>query len=394
LRWNRFQNTLKKSPFYAELANSKASLSDYPIMDKASFMNHFDLVNTENISFQKANSIALEAESSRNFSPMIGDISVGLSSGTSGNRSIFLSSKKERAQWVAAVLDRVIGLSFRHRRVAFILRANNNLYSAVKSRTLQFEFFDLLTPMEEHLEKLTALNPTILVAQPSGLLELASFQRDGSLNIQPEKIISVAEVLYPEDQIILETTFGMKIHQVYQCTEGFLASTCKEGTLHFHEDFLIIEKQFIDQDQSRFHPVITDLLRETQPIVRYELNDIIIEKKGCSCGSNHLAIEQIEGRSDDVFVFDVNGRSIKVFPDFLRRSIIMADADIIDYTLVQKSKNMLELYVNQSEKNFEKAQKAIQTLLTQYGIHQVTIKSVDHKQHQIGSKLRRIINAI
>ena len=83
-------------------------------------------------------------------------------------------------------------------------------------------------------------------------------------------------MLYPEDKAYLERVFGQHIHQVYQCTEGFLASTCTEGVLHFHEDFLIIEKKYLDETKTRFHPIITDLKRFSQPIVRYELNDIFM----------------------------------------------------------------------------------------------------------------------
>ena len=43
--------------------------------------------------------------------------------------------------------------------------------------------------------------------------------------------------------------FCKKIHQVYQCNEGFLAHTCEKGNLHFNEDFLIIEKEYLDTEK-------------------------------------------------------------------------------------------------------------------------------------------------
>ena len=71
---------------------------------------------------------------------MLGNITVGLSSGTSGSRGIFLASNIERARWVACVLDRVIGFSLKKRKVAFFLRANSNLYSAVQSSITPIPF--------------------------------------------------------------------------------------------------------------------------------------------------------------------------------------------------------------------------------------------------------------
>ena len=390
-RWKKFQSTLAKSPFYSELANQNTALENYPLMNKQVFMEQFDRINIHGITKEAANKIAYEAETSRVFSPMIGPITVGLSSGTSGNRGLFLVDKKERAQWVAYVLDRVIGFSLKKRSVAFFLRANSNLYDSVKSKVLKFEFFDLLDDLQTHVSRLNALNPTILVAQPSMLLALAQEMEKGLFSIQPEKIISVAEVLYPEDKHYLERIFGQQIHQVYQCTEGFLASTCPEGVLHFHEDYLIIEKKYLDETKTRFHPIITDLKRYSQPIVRYELNDIIHELTDCPCGLKTTAIEKIEGRSDDVLHFEnKDGMTTKIFPDFFRRAIILSDPSIVDYMLVQRSGNLLELYIDGADERFENAQKELKTLLQFYLIQGVEINRINFRPLEKGNKLRRI----
>lgn len=390
-RWKKFQSTLAKSPFYSELANQNTALENYPLMNKQVFMEQFDRINIHGITKEAANKIAYEAETSRVFSPMIGPITVGLSSGTSGNRGLFLVDKKERAQWVAYVLDRVIGFSLKKRSVAFFLRANSNLYDSVKSKVLNFEFFDLLDDLQTHVSRLNALNPTILVAQPSMLLALAQEMEKGLFSIQPEKIISVAEVLYPEDKLYLERIFGQQIHQVYQCTEGFLASTCPEGVLHFHEDYLIIEKKYLDETKTRFHPIITDLKRYSQPIVRYELNDIIHELTDCPCGLKTTAIEKIEGRSDDVLHFEnKDGMTTKIFPDFFRRAIILSDPSIVDYMLVQRSGNLLELYIDGADERFENAQKELKSLLQFYLIQGVEINRINFRPLEKGNKLRRI----
>ena len=356
-------------------------------------MREFDQINTLGIELESAFNLAEKSEKSRDFSPMINGVTVGLSSGTSGNRGVFLASSDERAQWVAAVLDRVIGLSLRKRSVAFFLRANSNLYDSIKSNMLQFEFFDLLSECDIHVKRLNKLNPTILVAQPSLLLELAHEFREGKLSIKPEKIISVAEVLYPEDKEFLESTFGQTIHQVYQCTEGFLASTCKNGILHFHEDFFIIEKNYLDEDKTRFHPIITDLERKSQPVIRYELNDIIQAQESCSCGSNWLAIKTIEGRSDDILIFDdKDGKSKIIFPDFFRRAIFMASESIREYCLIQSSTTALELFIVGDDQSYKNVEQSIFDLLDQQDITGITINPIDSTKTEKGSKLRRIRN--
>jgi putative adenylate-forming enzyme len=392
-KWKALQKYLVKSPFYAPFIKENRVYQDFPLMDKKGFMADFNTINTCQITLEQAQKTALEAEHSRNFNSTIEGITVGLSTGTSGNRGVFLASENERAQWVSAVLDRVIGFKLRKRSVAFFLRANSNLYRSVQSRLLQFEFFDLLQPTEEHIQKLNALKPTILVAQPSCLLELAEYIRQGKLNILPEKIISVAEVLYPEDKKLLEQTFGQTIHQVYQCTEGFLASTCSQGNLHFHEDFLIIEKKYLDADRTRFHPVITDLLRRTQPVIRYELNDIIHELTNCPCGSQRMGIAQIEGRSDDILRFlTAQNQTISIYPDFFRRAIVLSDERIQDYLLIQRNPKQLILYVGGTPEMYIKASVGIRRLLHEYGCNDIEIIPLPNPGLERGSKLRRIRN--
>lgn len=359
-------------------------------------MANFDAINTVNIKLEEALAVAIKSEENRDFSPTIKGITVGLSSGTSGNRGVFLASEKERAYWVALVLDRVLEFSFKKRSIAFFLRANSNLYNSVKSKLLAFHFFDLLDSLDVHIERLNTLQPDILVAQPSMLLELANEIEANRLAIKPKKVISVAEVLTPEDKTYLSNVFKQTIHQVYQCTEGFFASSCEHGTLHFNEDFLIIEKKYVDEEQSRFHPIITDLKRRSQPIIRYELNDIIQEKTNCPCGSKLMAIEAIEGRSDDILIFrNTENQEVKIFPDFFRRAIILADNAINDYALIQTDSNKLLLYTKSQHKNsFQLACEAIQDLLKKSDIFEVEISQTNHNHTLKGQKLRRIKNDV
>ena len=384
------------SLFYRSFIQENNSIENFPIINKSIFMSHFEDINTVDIKLEDALNTAEKAEEFRNFSPEISGITVGLSSGTSGNRGVFLASEKERDYWVALILDRVIGFSIKRRSVAFLLRANNNIYESVKSKVLFFHFFDLLKPLGEHINRLNELQPTILVAQPSMLIELAKAVEDDRLTINPSKIISVAEVLTPEDKKYLAGVFKQIIHQVYQCTEGFLASSCIKGTLHFNEDFLLIEKKYIDKEKKRFHPIITDLKRRSQPIIRYELNDIIIAKDDCSCGSKFLAIEAIEGREDDILTF-INSKNeeVRIFPDFFRRSIILSDSAIFDYAVIQNEKKHLFLFIkSKKDDSFDHSVRAIQELLNQHNVYNVVISETNHNHTNKGNKLRKIKNDI
>lgn len=328
----------------------KRNLREYPVADKEFMMKHFDQINTVGIRREEAEAFAVEAERERNFVPRLHGVTVGLSSGTSGKRGIFLVSDKERLRWAGYILARFLpGSILNTYSIAFFMRADSNLYESLKSQRIRFHFFDIYQDMEAHRKRLKEIQPDILVGQPSVLLMLAKSMRDELGPINPKVIISIAEVFEKRDEELLKKIFNVDIiHQVYQCTEGCLATTCRLGTLHLNEDIVHIDREYLDE--RRFVPVVTDFERKTQPVIRYRLNDILVEKTcPCGCKSPCLALEKIEGREDDVFVFSgKDGQKHTVFPDFIRRCVLFADSPgtncTSDYRVVQEPEGNILVY--------------------------------------------------
>ena len=320
----------------------RAKLQDYPVINKRIFMQHFVDINAYGISEKDALSVALKAEESRDFSPVFQttsgkEITVGLSSGTSGNRGIFLVSPEESALWAGYMLKRMLPRPYLARHsIAFFLRANSNLYTAVKSPLIRFEFYDLLEALDAHIPRFNVQNPTILIAPAQVLQQLA---RHPDFTIHPKKIISVAEVLEPQVKTRIEQRFGTPVHQIYQCTEGFLAHTCAYGNLHLNEDMVYIEKDWIDRESGRFAPVITDFNRKSQPVIRYRLDDVLIANDApCPCGSAFARISAIEGRCDDILdARTTGGEPYVLYADFIRRAMISDDL-IQEYRVEQHGK--------------------------------------------------------
>src|SRR5690606_21151317 len=165
------------------------------------------------------------------------------------------------------------------------LRADNTLYETVASRAVSFRYFDVFGDLDAHVRDLADYRPSLLVAPPSVLLRLAAEADAGRLaRPYPQKVYSVAEVLEEADARRIQASLEQeRIHQIYQCTEGFLAHTCPHGTIHLNEDTLIFEAEELGDD--RFVPIITDLRRRAQPIVRYRLGDILRRRTDpCPCG--------------------------------------------------------------------------------------------------------------
>jgi putative adenylate-forming enzyme len=386
----------KHSPYYTVFGQTGTDWSQLPLMNKQMFMEHFDTINTCGIKKEEALALAMASEQQRDFSPTLNGITIGLSSGTSGNRGLFLASQQERAKWVAAILDRVIGFRLKKRKAAFFLRANSNLYTSVHSELLSFRFFDLLDEPSQHSEPLNRLQPDILIAQPSMLMLLAKAQEKGELTIRPTQVISVAEVLENGDKEYLTKVFKQPISQVYQCTEGFLGYCCREGRLHLNEDFVHIEKKYIDDENVRFHPIITDFTRKSQPIIRYELNDILWEDSSpCPCGSSMISLRCIEGRSDDSFQLqNKEGAWLTIFPDFIRRAMLIAGDDIPPYVIEQTEEAKVVVHLTCDElpaSLTNRIYEALSAFFALKNLSPVQISIVKSSGHERGQKLRRIL---
>lgn len=342
--------TYEHSSFFRQYwaGHDLADWQHLPVVDKAAMMSNFDTFNTRGVHRETAMQAALQAEQDRNFRPTLDGLTVGLSSGTSGHRGLFLVSEQERAMWAGVILARVLNGSLldmiRRRsalRVAFFLRSNSNLYETT-SHFIQFHYFDLMTPLVEAVEALNAFQPDILVGPPKLLDLLANNCQQGDLKIRPQRLISVAEVLEPQDKQKLEAAFGVRVDQIYQCTEGLLAVSCHKGALHLQEDIVAVQLEPLDENSpgGRVMPIVTDLWRTTQPIVRYRLNDILrLSPHKCVCGNDFRVIEAIEGRNDDICYFG----NRPFFPDTIRKMILLADATIEDYEAVQDRPGRLRI---------------------------------------------------
>ena len=137
----------ENSEFYKDFSGRMPE--DFPVINKKIMMDNIDRINTVGVKKEEALDFAVRSERERSFSPKLGKITVGLSSGNSDTRGVFLVSDSEKSQWAGYVLAKLLGDSIlKPHKVAFFMRANSNLYEAVKSRQIRFEFFDIFLPIE------------------------------------------------------------------------------------------------------------------------------------------------------------------------------------------------------------------------------------------------------
>jgi putative adenylate-forming enzyme len=374
----RFLDThLPRSPYYRAYAGQP--LSALPVVDKQAMLAHFDQMNTAGIGLEEATRAALAAETTRDFAPELRGMTVGLSSGTQGTRGVFLVSQQERARWAGIMMARTLPSALMRRlligarpvKVAFFLRANSNLYTTLKSRRVDFRFHDLLRGVDCHVPALVAQQPDLLVAPASILARLAQHARKGTLPIRPQRIISVAEVLEADDRTGIEQAFGMPVHQLYQCTEGFLGYTCAAGVLHLNEEFVHIEPEWLDQERTRFVPIVTDFSRTTQLVLRYRLGDVLrLRATPCNCGAPGRAIEAVEGRCDDVlWLPGAPGAGLTaLYPDMLRQAVMSAPEAVPDYRIEQHGMAWHVAVADEADGSHAALAAALRRLVARHGL--------------------------
>jgi putative adenylate-forming enzyme len=335
----------KNSPFYARYWDgfTDEQWAKFPLINKSIMMDNLGDLLTVRLDINKAKNLADDAEKSRDFSPKIGPYSIGYSSGTSGSRGMHFVSEREQARWAGFMLARGLdGSIFSKHKIGLILRANSNTFESVGSNRINFKFYDLMKPLEEIHESILQDELDILIGPPSVLRYLS----DVKSPLKVRKLVSAAEVLDEIDRTHIEAHFGQIVHQFYSSTEGEIAATCELGTLHLNEEIMVIQKQWVDKEKGWYHPIISDFKRKTQPIVRYRLNDILVDsKQPCECGDARESIESIMGRQDDIFLLErIDGEGFEqVIPDFIRRAVMQMHPEITAYCAIQKSPNQIEI---------------------------------------------------
>lgn len=313
-RW--LDGDLRQVAFYAQ---AKPQLSALPIIDKALVMSRFEDFNLGRIS--AAEGWRALAEDGR-----IKDITIGASTGTSGNRMLYAVTQGERYRWLGTMLAKAMpGFFLRSERVAVILPQDSALYDgANRAARMQLRFFDLREGPETWSERLTAFDPTTIIAPPRVLRHLA----ETGLALSPRRLFAGGETLDPVDRTVIEAHFALPLGQIYMATEGLFAVSCAHGSLHLAEDANYFE--FEPVGDGLVSPLVTGFRRSFQVMARYRMNDLLrLSDQPCGCGSPLRVVSEVVGRADDAFAFG----PVLVTPDVLRNAILNAARQIDDFRL-------------------------------------------------------------
>ena len=342
----------KESAYYRKrLPDGPLTLATAPRMTKAIMMEHFDEINTAGLRRDDLVAFRIEQERSGRTEIYPGGYSIGLSSGTSGNKVLTVLSARERARYAILLLARSgVPPQLSDPRVLFALRTNNPAFVAVTALGVNLHYVDYFVPVEELIRLINRERLNVLAGPPSLLTLVAA--DSAQINSHIAAVISYAEELDQPTRQRLSDAFSAPIRELYQGAEGMLGFTCSAGSLHLNEDMTFVE---LDETQDTVgaarRVVVTDLYRRTQPFIRYELNDLLeIGERDCVCGSAFRIISRIHGRSDSIFALRTTaGGEVKLMPDYVRRSINQASSHVVEYQAIQYDFDDIEIKLDLAE---------------------------------------------
>jgi len=357
----------ERSPFYRRFhaGCDGRRLSELPVLTKSLLMENFDEVVTDpSVRLRDA-----EAFLAAGSDELFRDRYVVLAtSGSTGLRGVFLFDPSEWIDALARITRPMLwaGVApnpFKRRRMAMLASTASSHYSCQVGRSLESPYLPTLRmdagdPVEMMVARLNEWQPDVLAVYPSVLRQLALEQIGGRLRIRPDKVATSAEVLTSDDRRRAREAWGVHVFDTYGGTEyAPIAAECPYGSKHLFEDGAVIE---IERDRV----LLTVLDRRTQPLIRYEISDVVRSVEGdCECGRPFRMIESVEGRVEDVLAFG----EIRVHPN--RFHEVLERAPVAGWQVIQDAGSLRVLLTGSREPGAGKAiGEAVRAMLAREGV--------------------------
>ena len=349
--------SIRNSPFYRERFYGMniqhiADLVKVSPINKAIMMEQFDRLNAVGLVREEVQNYAIRKELDRDYLGYYKyKFVIGLSSGTSGNKGIYITPRELTEKLPFVFLARGgIPLRYLPFRILFCLRVFGQGFEDINSPIVKLAYCSTMTPAIEIVELINRRNINILMAPPSLLRLLLPVHKE--IRVKLKQIVCYAEVLEKEEKERFSKVFKTGVVEIYQASEGQIASACGHGTLHINEDMVIVELRdekgdIVDQPGVvAKHMYVTNLVNVAQPLIRYEMNDLIALGKPCACGSKFRTIDHILGRNDDILYFkNTEGKIQTVFPDLFSRWIITTCDAIREYQVIQNDMQSVIVHI-------------------------------------------------
>lgn len=256
-------------------------------------------------------------------------VRVHSSSGTTGNPTVVLHSRKDLEEWANQVARCMFMVGIRDTDV-FQNTSGYGMFTGGLGFQYGAERLGCLTVpaaagnTKRQIKFIQDFGTTCLHIIPSYATRLAEVM--GEMGIDPRRDTKLhtfcigAEPHSEEQRRRIEQLMGVKAYNCFGMSEmngpGVAFECPEQNGLHIWEDNVIVE--IIDPVTLEPVPegetgelVLTTLNREAMPLLRYRTRDLTRILPGpCPCGRTHRRIARFSGRSDDMIIL----KGVNLFP--------------------------------------------------------------------------------
>ena len=261
--------------------------------------------------------------------PLKDCVRIHSSSGTTGNPTVVLHSRKDLDEWANQVARCMYMVGLRDTDV-FQNTSGYGMFTGGLGFQYGAEKLGALTipaaagNTKRQIKFITDFGTTCLHIIPSYATRLAEVFYE--LGMDPQKdtklktICIGAEPHSEEQRQRIEQLLGVKAYNCCGMSEmngpGVAFECTEQNGLHIWEDYVIVE--IIDPvtlepvpEGSVGELVLTTINREAMPLFRYRTRDLTRILPGeCPCGRTHKRIDRFKGRSDDMIIL----KGVNIFP--------------------------------------------------------------------------------
>jgi len=216
---------------------------------------------------------------------------------------------------------------------------------------------------ERQLMLMQDFRTTTIHITPSFALYFADFLEKKGLDPRKELALKRAfvgaEPYTEETRRKIEEGLGLRVFNSYGLSEmngPGVAFECQEQAgMHLWEDHYVMEiinpeTGEVLPDGERGELVLTTLLREAMPIIRYRTRDITsIVAAPCLCGRTHRRIQRITGRADDMLIV----RGVNIYPQQIERVLMSVPKVGRNYLITLEGLDEMTVKVELSEIGFD-----------------------------------------
>lgn len=281
------------------------------------------------------------------------------SSGTTGNPTVILHTQADLDNWAEQVARNLWMVGLRPDDV-FQNSSGYGMFTGGLGFQYGAERLGMLTiPAAagntlRQIKFIRDFHTTALHAVPSYVTRLHEVMQEQGVDPRRDtdlRVLAIGAEPHSEQQRQrIEEMMGVKAYNSFGMSEmcgpgvGF---ECKEQNgLHFWEDYYIVE--IVDPETLQPVPdgqigelVLTTLCREAMPLIRYRTRDLTrVLGRSCPCGRNHVRLDRMKGRSDDMMVL----RGVNIFPIQIEKILMqfpeLANNYLITLTTDEENDNM------------------------------------------------------